>query len=88
MAQSRISSPIPLLRAARGLAQADLATAVGVSTGSLSNFERGRRTPSKSAYERMAEALGCEVAAVAGGDFTLTYRDGTVEIARRHDSRK
>ena len=88
MAVSHFPSPIPLLRAARGIAQADLASAAGVSTGALSNFERARRRPSSATCVRMAEALDCEVAAVEGGDFTVSYANGTVEIASPPTRRK
>lgn len=73
-------SPIRLLRAARGVAQSDLAGAVGVSTSAISNLESGRRSASRDEFERVAKALDCPVEAVAGGDFTVTARAGEVEV--------
>lgn len=71
---------LPILRAARGLAQAELAGECGVSPATLSNIELGRREPSRELLERIARALACPTQVVAGGDFLLIARAGKTEI--------
>lgn len=49
-------------RKAAGLTQAELAEAVGLSQGQVSNLENGDRTISLEWLRRIARALGCAVA--------------------------
>lgn len=80
MRTSQPFSHIRLLRAARGLAQADLAAAAGVSAAAISNLEVGRRPARRDLLEAIALALDCPVRAVTAGDFTVTARSGQVEV--------
>lgn len=74
------STTIPTLRAARRVAQADLANAVGVSAATMSNLELGRRPASPEVVERIAAALDCPLEVVAGGNFVLIAHDGQIEV--------
>lgn len=47
-------------RRAAGLTQEELAYAAGISTRSVSDIERGRRTPRAQTLDRLAEALAVE----------------------------
>lgn len=69
----RFGKRIRELRALKGLTQEELAEAVGVSTDFISLIERGQRAPSFENLERLAEALGVNVAGLfdfqeGGGD--------------------
>ena len=50
------------LRQARGWTQSKLAEASGVDKATLNQAERGRRSPKVETLEKLAEALGVEVA--------------------------
>ena len=65
-AKSKLDSPIPLLRTARKLAQADLAAACQVSAATLSNVEQGRTVVSADLGRRVGSQLGCSPAVVSG----------------------
>lgn len=54
-----IGSNIATLRAARGFTQAQLSERVNIHPITLSNWERGKREPSSSDIERLAQALSC-----------------------------
>jgi len=60
--RSRFGERIRQLRTSKGLTQEELAEAVGVSTDFISLIERGERAPSFENLERLAEALGVNVA--------------------------
>lgn len=66
--------PVALLeaRAKRGLTQAELATAAGVSSSMITRYERGVCAPRATTAFRMAEALG-----VLRTDF---YIDDNMEV--------
>lgn len=49
---------IVAIRRERGLIQADLARAAGISRSSLCDFELGRSLPSADLLEQLADALG------------------------------
>ncbi len=65
-------SAIRLLRVARGLAQADLAAACGVSAGTMSNIESGRAPVSRKRRTQLARALRCRPQALSGSREALT----------------
>lgn len=71
---------LSILRAARGLAQADLAVAVGVSIARVSEIERGHRPASTELLACMAHALDCPLAALTGDEFVLTATRTGVEV--------
>ncbi|MDR1250313.1 MAG: helix-turn-helix domain-containing protein [Treponema sp.] len=52
---------IKLLRARRGLSQADLAEKADISITFLSNIERGIKYPQPNMLSKLANALGVEV---------------------------
>jgi transcriptional regulator with XRE-family HTH domain len=56
-----MSSALKILRAARGMRQADLAAAAAVSREEVSHLERGRHRPQLATAERLADALGVPV---------------------------
>jgi transcriptional regulator with XRE-family HTH domain len=80
MPSTQPPSPIVLLRAASGLAQADLAEATEVSPATISNLERGRTEISPDLRDRIAKALGCSPEALIGGDFSVVSSSGQVRI--------
>ncbi|WP_035462118.1 helix-turn-helix domain-containing protein [Alicyclobacillus macrosporangiidus] len=51
-------SRIAQLRRARGLTQAQLASAAGVSASTIAMYETGRRTPDPEQLDKLAAALG------------------------------
>lgn len=75
-----VISPICVMRALRGLAQADLAAAVNVSPATVSNLERGRRVLSPDLRDRIADALGCPPEVLAGDDFAVRWSSDQVRI--------
>lgn len=60
--RKRIGWNIRRLRAARELTQEDFATDSGFDRGYISGLERGVRNPSVLVLERIAKALGVDVA--------------------------
>lgn len=60
----RFAANLRSLRAARGMTQADLASAAGVAAGYVSMLERGQRAPPLDTVERIAGALGVSDAAI------------------------
>lgn len=62
---------VRLLRTARGLSQADLAAACGISGGTLSNLERGHSQPTAGVLADLAAALGTSVEALTGDAVTI-----------------
>ncbi len=57
---------IAKLRARRGLSQSALARAVKCHRQTISNLERGIKTPSLSFLTRLAKALRCDVRDLIG----------------------
>jgi transcriptional regulator with XRE-family HTH domain len=49
------------IREHRGLSQAQIAKAIGVTVGTIQNYEHGRTAPTIDRIEQMAPALQCEV---------------------------
>ncbi|MDR0868822.1 MAG: helix-turn-helix domain-containing protein [Planctomycetota bacterium] len=68
------------LRAAKKLTTTKLGNLIGVASGTISTWENGLREPRKSAYDAMANALGCSV-----GDFVddWTGSDAPLVVHRR-----
>lgn len=56
-----LGKAIAWLRERRGMSQAELAAAVGISQPTLSRFERGAGQPDALTMRRLAEALGTSV---------------------------
>lgn len=54
------------LREAAGLSQVQLALRLGVSQGTVSNWERGFRVPQTGSLIKIASILGCGVDALLG----------------------
>ncbi len=69
------------LRVSRGMTQADLVEASGVSQPNVSAIETGRRMPSAETFERLVRCCGYELAAVAGDDVVPLGHDPTVAPA-------
>lgn len=65
---------IRALREAAGLTQADVAQLTIKSVETISNFERGKTTPSVHTLATLAQHLGCSVADFFVGD-VVTSRD-------------
>jgi putative transcriptional regulator len=53
---------VTALRASRGLSQADLASAVGVSRQQINRIERGHADPHLSTVRALSQALGVPLA--------------------------
>lgn len=65
---STIGRNIRAARKARGLAQADLGKAVGLTRSSISNIEAGRQHPALHVMAAIAQALQVEFSALVTGD--------------------
>lgn len=52
---------IAAMREVRGMTQAQLADAVGMSKTQISNYETGKQNPSRDALDKLLLALGCTV---------------------------
>lgn len=76
--RQRIGWNIRRLRAEREITQEDFATDSGFDRGYISGLERGVRNPSILVLERVAQALGVDVAelldARAAAEFAKSYR--------------
>jgi transcriptional regulator with XRE-family HTH domain len=55
------------LRTARGVTQAGLAAASGVSLGAVRDYEQGKKEPSAGNLVRLAQALGVTLDELAQG---------------------
>lgn len=62
--KSIIGAGVKAARGASGLTQAVLAEAAGRTTGAISNIERGGSLPLLDLLERIAQVLGCTIAAL------------------------
>lgn len=67
-------------RAAKGLAQADLAHAAGVRTPTLWRYEAGERMPRADVLGRLAEALGTTVQWLLYGDAPPSPADDSEHV--------
>jgi len=76
--RKRIGWNVRRLRKERGLSQEDFATDSGFDRGYISGVERGVRNPSILVLERIATALGADVADLLDADkasrFAKTWR--------------
>ncbi|KUO54163.1 MAG: transcriptional regulator [Sphingomonadales bacterium BRH_c3] len=76
--RQRIGWNLRRLRAEREITQEDFATDSGFDRGYISGLERGVRNPSILVLERVATALGVDVAelldAKAAEEFAKTYK--------------
>ncbi|MDR1616994.1 MAG: helix-turn-helix domain-containing protein, partial [Syntrophomonadaceae bacterium] len=59
--KTTVGRNIKILRAKRGLSQADLAEKVDISINFISNIERGIKYPQPDILSRIASVLGVEV---------------------------
>ena len=73
-------SSLAALRADAGMTQVELAAAVGVGQGRISEWERGAHVPSARSIDRLAGALGVPasdvLASVIAYSLPETGRDG------------
>lgn len=82
-------TPLAVYRHARGLTQAELADAVGLSRPGLSNLERGLYGPRLSTASSIAAALEVAVDAVfpePGGADATTDGRGTDSLNKKSDA--
>ena len=75
--EMELHKAIKRMRQDRGLTQARLADAVGVSTFTLIRWERGERTPDGRFLEKLAAALNCWMVLDTNGTWTCFPREGT-----------
>ena len=71
--QPALGEAIRQLRNKRGLSQEDLAHAAGVTTGTVSTFERGNSNPTWGTVKRIAQARGVTIVELA----KLSQRHGS-----------
>ena len=73
-------SSLAVLRSDAGMTQVELAVAMGVGQGRISEWERGAHVPSARSIDRLAVALGVPAADVLGSVIAYslpeTGRDG------------
>ena len=78
--ESAKPSSLAALRADAGMTQVELAVAVGVGQGRISEWERGAHVPSARSIDRLAGALGVPasdvLASVIAYSLQETGRDG------------
>ena len=67
----RLGERIKHLREAKGMTQAQLATALGKSIETISNFERGKTIPSVRTLEHVANVLGQPIGALFEGESSI-----------------
>jgi len=79
------SSPVAVLRRRRGLVQAEVASACGISPSALSAIERGHRSPPDALIQRLADLLACDPRLVTDGVVCVRLPD--VDIAADPQSR-
>ena len=79
------SSPVAVLRRQRGLVQAEVASACGISPSALSAIERGHRSPPGALVQRLADLLACDPRLVTDGVVCVRLPD--VDIAADPQSR-
>ena len=81
----RVGARLAKARQSRGLSQAQLAKAIGVTTGTIQAYEHSRTRIAVERLEADAEALQCEAAdcATAGGtSHSQPRRDNAAQAAR------
>lgn len=64
MPESEVSLALAVLRVIRGWTQEDLADASGVRTSSLSEYERGKKTPELRTLIKVTSAMGYPLSAL------------------------
>lgn len=69
------ASRLASLRNSRGMTQAELAKALGVSNGAVGNYERGEREPDFDTLQRIAEFFGVDANYLLGYDGSGYYTD-------------
>ena len=75
-ASKRIGQRIRRIRTAKGLSQADLGAAVGLSPDRIQKYENGARKPKQDLLKRIAAALGVSVCAL--NDPNVTSYEGAM----------
>jgi transcriptional regulator with XRE-family HTH domain len=86
-----IGENIKSLRESRGLTQAKLGAAVGVSGKAVSTWESGKREPRMGTAEKLAEFFGVTVSALfcseeCGAEAASDFEKFMVEAYRRMDA--
>ena len=71
----KLSEKITKLKKLKGLSQADLATATGISKDAISKYERGDATPSVDYAKRIADALNVSLDYLVSDDDTEEVLD-------------
>ncbi|MBX9615556.1 MAG: helix-turn-helix domain-containing protein [Caulobacteraceae bacterium] len=66
--RKKLGSNVQRLRREKGLSQEDLADLAGLHRTYVSGVERGVRNPTLTVIDRLARALGVEMAVVVGFD--------------------
>jgi len=64
MVEPDLNVALTLLRTVRGLTQDDLAKASGIPPSSISDYERGKKTPSFKTLERLVAAMEFSIRSV------------------------
>lgn len=70
-----LSENIRKYRTVRGLSQSDLAEAIGMSSGHVSEIERGAVNPKFSTVQKIAEVLGCSTDQLGNGTLVVNFAD-------------
>ena len=53
---------LKLLRSSMGMTQDKVASFLGISRSTYSNYENGRRVPQRDVLEKLADLVGCDLA--------------------------
>lgn len=61
------------LRSAKGMSQAELARAIGISAGSIGMYESGARMPSRSMMERLCDYFNVSLDYMSGKEDRSAY---------------
>jgi transcriptional regulator with XRE-family HTH domain len=81
---SALSEKIKELRKAKNMSQADLAKALGVKTGTISNYETGKTVPPKATLKKLSEVLGEELAAKEPEKPKMTVEEAAEKIKKKN----
>lgn len=78
----RITEKIRLYRLERGLSQENIADALGISTTSYGDIERGKTDLSLSRFYQIAEILKVSVAALMGEEIPIQQEMQQLEVEK------
>lgn len=77
---SKIADNIKLLLKEKDVTQAELARRLGMTTGGINHYIKGKRTPSVKQLKRIARALGVTVQDIIKDDALITASDAEREL--------